>query len=594
MVRTLIVFLWMLWIPLGLTAADVRISAFIEDKPVNAKGMLTGMVKILTSVNANVDENKFTIQGKPIAVEFLGFEKPTPEILGNLPPDTIFFNYRFFLPAGDQKGLQLLPAIQVVVDGKAYASTPTTYSVTQAPLGPTLRLELEVNIPHPFYAGQRGKIIYRIYFNDNIDLTKEDLPLLDAKGFSKVGSLEAKDYVKGEFNVSEITQEIQATDPGTFTFPESVIEGKAYDISIDGQKAYKEPLLRSVAGEVTIVVQPFAEQTKPASFTGASGQFTMAVRMQTPAKVNVGDPIILQVTITGKGVLESVTLPKIACQPGFSGFFSINDIPISTKISDNSKTFLVEIRPLTTLVKAVPLIEFAYFDPEKNRYVILTSKEIPIEVLLPRMEQPESLAAPKIALQPTQTELPPALNLGEPLPLTRRELTEANHLYAQAMQATTIAARQDLLNQAFKLYMTHSDDSAALYYNVGNTLFQLNDYPAAVLFYRKALLRQPDNESIKKNLERTIAALGVNIVPKKMWDLHEFLPFSSNIQGVIIKPAIVYRGASEQFPQASDSPLLAGETVDIMEISEGGNWVKIATSAGIIGFIPLTAIRVID
>ena len=50
-------------------------------------------------------------------------------------------------------------------------------------------------------------------------------------------------------------------------------------------------------------------------------------------------------------------------------------------------------------------------------------------------------------------------------------------------------------------------ESAALYYNMGNTYYKMKDYPHAILYYEKALKLSPGDEDIRVNLE--IANLAV-------------------------------------------------------------------------------------
>ena len=67
-------------------------------------------------------------------------------------------------------------------------------------------------------------------------------------------------------------------------------------------------------------------------------------------------------------------------------------------------------------------------------------------------------------------------------------------------------------------------ESAALYYNMGNTYYKMKDYPHAILYYEKALKLDPSDEDTRVNLE--IANLAVvdriNPIPQsflaKWWD----------------------------------------------------------------------------
>jgi hypothetical protein len=366
----------------GSLSADIQVSAQVLDTPPTNEGLLTGLIRIRQTIDTNVDLNSFTLQGKPLQVQFLGFDQVSNPMEKQTTSNEVIAKYQFFVKA--EKGMQILPPISVRINGKEYTTTSVSYQVTQLSSSKSiLKLEVEIQSEQPFYVGQRASFIYRIYYNENVDLTKEDLPLLEPKGFLKVGPLMVKSYNKDNFDVNELTQEVQSTAAGTYKFPPSVIEGKAYKTVYGNQKIYMEPPLRGEVPEVTITVASFAEPEKPASFTGAIGQYTMTTQSLSPNKVFVGDSIVLQITVTGSGLFESLTLPDLSCQPGFSGFFDINPIPLSVNTEANAKKFRIGIRPLTTLIKQLPAVEFSYFDADKKEYKTLRSPPIPISVEQP-------------------------------------------------------------------------------------------------------------------------------------------------------------------------------------------------------------------
>lgn len=92
---------------------------------------------------------------------------------------------------------------------------------------------------------------------------------------------------------------------------------------------------------------------------------------------------------------------------------------------------------------------------------------------------------------------------------------KANELYSQ-----------ELYNDACALYMRIIEEgyeSAALYYNLGNTCFKLNDYPNAILYYERAKRLAPNDEDILYNLKVANSRIVDKIEPvpelffKKWW-----------------------------------------------------------------------------
>lgn len=56
-------------------------------------------------------------------------------------------------------------------------------------------------------------------------------------------------------------------------------------------------------------------------------------------------------------------------------------------------------------------------------------------------------------------------------------------------------------------------ESAALYYNMGNTYYKMKDYPHAILYYEKSLKLDPGNEDVRTNLEIANKAVVDKIEP---------------------------------------------------------------------------------
>ena len=56
-------------------------------------------------------------------------------------------------------------------------------------------------------------------------------------------------------------------------------------------------------------------------------------------------------------------------------------------------------------------------------------------------------------------------------------------------------------------------ESAALYYNMGNTFYKMKSYPKAILYYEKALKLDPSDEDVQVNLAIANAAIVDKIEP---------------------------------------------------------------------------------
>ena len=117
----------------------------------------------------------------------------------------------------------------------------------------------------------------------------------------------------------------------------------------------------------------------PSAFGGAVGNFSLHVEAN-PKSVQVGDPITVTATISGRGNFDRVNAPVLPDTKGWhsyppsSKFKQDDDVGIS-----GTKTFEIVLSP-NERKDAIPPLEFAYFDPLSEEYVSVKSNAIPIHV----------------------------------------------------------------------------------------------------------------------------------------------------------------------------------------------------------------------
>jgi hypothetical protein len=157
---------------------------------------------------------------------------------------------------------------------------------------------------------------------------------------------------------------------------------------------------------VAFEVKPLP-QTAPPSFSGAIGNFTMTTDAK-PKSVQVGDPITVTSTVSGRGNFDRVNAPIVEDEHGWhkyppsSKFKNDDEVGIS-----GTKTFETVLSP-NEKKQSIPLLAFSYFDPVKERYVTLRSDPIAINV------QGGAAPAPPVAAQPASAT--PATAAATPSP----------------------------------------------------------------------------------------------------------------------------------------------------------------------------------
>lgn len=198
--------------------------------------------------------------------------------------------------------------------------------------------------------------------------------------------------------------------------------GRPYDVS-----ELHTNLFPTVAGELAIdpaqlvlnSVGPVTERTlatrpvilnvrplpdgAPASFTGSVGDFRLSAAVDTNT-ARVDEPILLRLTLSGRGNIGMATPPQLPEMPGW------RVIPSGTNIQiDNiegriggTRTWDYQLIPTTPGSAGLPPIEFTYFDPVSETYVGTLTEPIPLDVegLAPSpTPQAAAQAAPASAAQ---------------------------------------------------------------------------------------------------------------------------------------------------------------------------------------------------
>lgn len=125
---------------------------------------------------------------------------------------------------------------------------------------------------------------------------------------------------------------------------------------------------------ITIEVEPLPTSNKPSSFKGAVGQFTFTSKIDRN-ELKVNEAFTLTLTVSGKGNIELLELPK----PVFPPDFEVYDPKISTTVKNNalgiygSKKAEYIIIPRVSGDFTLENIEFSYFNPSLKRYETLNS-----------------------------------------------------------------------------------------------------------------------------------------------------------------------------------------------------------------------------
>lgn len=237
---------------------------------------------------------------------------------------------------------------------------------------------------------------------------------------------------------------------------------------------------------------------------------------------------------------------------------------------------------------------------------------------------------------------------------SRTQLAEES--YRQGESSTVIADRKEAFNKALDLFLKLDGDyhphfgNGKLSYDIGNTYFQLGEYPLAILYYKRAENLMPRSELIKRNLNLANEKLGLKPQENKglfdflllkpflslperlqiffvlavftliltsawLWTKKQWLSnvgviflllltaamfnlgltyYFSPIEGVLINSAELRRDAGKEFAKVKDEPISGGTTVEVTATSPNGKWLKVIIPGGEFGFVPVESVRLVD
>ena len=304
-----------------------------------------------------------------------------------------------------KKGILIIPAASIDVDGKKIKSAPVKVRVldpVDIPKDPNdpnyiaqqnIHLVAEISNAKP-YVGQGVYVEYRLYISNNINVY--DAGIIQAPKYNgfwsqeiKINGLSAK---KGTYNGESYKY---------FTLQKSLlIPTKSGKLSLDPMKMevaigvptgrgdfFGNPITKNIRKEFAsakkiINSKELPLDGKPLNFTGAVGDYSFSVDTDKQVlKANESSQI--KVTVKGKGNLKLFELPEVVVPkeleiyaPERKERVRILSSGISGTISD-----LYTVVPQFKGKYKVPNISFSYFNPTQKKYKTITTEDLIVNVL---------------------------------------------------------------------------------------------------------------------------------------------------------------------------------------------------------------------
>lgn len=136
----------------------------------------------------------------------------------------------------------------------------------------------------------------------------------------------------------------------------------------------------STASEpINIEVMPLPAEGKPASFSGAVGDFSIVAAVDK-TEVRANEAVTLTVKIEGRGNVAAIGQPK-ANWPQNVELYDSKGSAKASKAGVGEKDFEILLIPRVPGELTLPGLEFSYFDPTKKQYTTRSTDPIRIHVL---------------------------------------------------------------------------------------------------------------------------------------------------------------------------------------------------------------------
>ncbi len=260
--------------------------------------------------------------------------------------------------------------------GRAWVGQPVAVTTTwmwREGLGPRRLLSFS----HPVMHSADFDAEIRPAQGDLVELTVHGTDLMAARGFL---SLEGAAYQSLTFELTVVPR-----GPGRLQVPAATVAfegiasfGTARDFLGRTVRDIRRLVIASEPQELT--VEPLPAAGRPDQFSGLVGSFEIAAAV-APAKAKVGDPIALEVTVTGAGDLSGLA------DVDLTHLEAAGDFRVGTQRTERSPgrfpsraVFRATIRALHDSVRAVPPVRLSYFDPQRGAYAEASSAPIALDV----------------------------------------------------------------------------------------------------------------------------------------------------------------------------------------------------------------------
>gem|GEM_PF-3032250 len=292
----------------------------------------------------------------------------------------------------DTEGEYKIPEQIVTIDGQRFTTNAVNLTVKPSSgrkadnLSPFLEMKTSQS---SFYVGQVVPLSVTLHTHQMTPLVNLGRPEMESEGFvlrdfprkPVIGNRRIDDsyYMTSAFNTT-----ISAIKPGKFTIgPPSII----CILQVPDRRFGLHPLMGAESKRYRVPGEPLELEVKalpsggrPDNFAGLVGNFEMSTAA-TPMKLKVGDPISITLTVLGQGNLDELSPLELSNSDGWRVYPATKLGQVTGAPTGQRQVSFNHVIIPEKITDSIPPFELPFFDPKQERYVIMKSATIPIEVL---------------------------------------------------------------------------------------------------------------------------------------------------------------------------------------------------------------------
>ena len=334
--------------------------------------------------------------------------------------------------SGGRGNVPVLPAIPVPQRQKSQQSAPPPPAAQPTPRSSRGSQQDESKIAFgdliipkkTVYVGEVVPVEVRFYYDANYPVRLPDRPAFSGDGFTVMRfskPIEKQQEVGGRtYNLVIFQTALTAAKAGTLEISPATMESQIQLPGRSGMDDFFGGFFGNMlsAGDVRqttvatqsakLEVKPLPKDGQPENFSGAIGQFSLQASA-APKQAAAGDPISLNVTVSGRGNFDAMGAPVLLDADGWrtyppgEKFEASQSDPIGFNGEKRFEYMIVarEDRSKT------PIAELSFFDPAIEKYVTVRSNAIAVTAKGGKVD-PSPVAAATPTPEPQTTPSPAA------------------------------------------------------------------------------------------------------------------------------------------------------------------------------------------